>query len=197
MSTTTILLSPAEASWVRSAKAGNDHAFFELVRMFGHRIFRIAKYITQSGKDAEDVLVEAFRKACSDLHECPEDQQFRVWLLRIAIGAAFAKLDGNLTDNEDPCEELFVREISVWDDDYQERYSKEQTTGILEDALRSLSPMCRAVFVLRDIEEISVEQIAQIVNRSCQAVEVWLLRARLRLREILTRQFKKPIVSVF
>ena len=199
MGTTMTLPTSIEASWIRCAKAGNDNAFFEFVKAFGRRIFRIAKYITQNDEDAEDVLVETFLKVRSDLDECREDE-FSAWLVRTAISEAFWKLHNHseshtILDDVDPCEGLVVREISVWGNDYQERYSAEQTTEILEDALRSLDPMCRAVFVLRDIEAISVEQTAQVLNLSSAAVAVRLLRARLQLREMLTRRFKQQVVS--
>ena len=81
-----------------------------------------------------------------------------------------------------------IRQFFVWGDNYQQGYSSERATCVLEHGLRSLDPMCRTVFVLRDIEEISVENIAKTVNRSVAAVEVCLLRARLQLREMLAQQ---------
>jgi len=159
----------------------------------------MAKYITQNDRDAEDILVATFLKACSNLDQYHHDEQL-AWLIGIAVSEAFSRL-GNRSDSRapfasvDPCESLLVGEVSVWGDDYQERYSREQTTGILEDALRGLDPMCRLVFVLRDIEAISVEETARVLNRSGVTVEVCLLRARLQLREMLTGRFKQQVVS--
>ena len=88
---------------------------------------------------------------------------------------------------------MVIREIFAWGDDYQDRHSPEQTTDILEQAMWSLDPMCRAVFVLRDIEEIPVEQTARVLNRSVAAVEVCHLRARLQLREQLAPTFRQSL----
>lgn len=191
MSTAVISPTSFEAACVRRAKAGDNCAFFELVKVFARRIFSIAKHITQNDNDAEDVLIQTFLEVYSDLDECREDQKFWVWLVTIAVREAFSKLRhrGEGRPLPDPVDEdVVIRESSVWGDRYQQRYSLEQTTGILEHAMRSLDPMCRAVFVLRDIEEISVEHVARVLNRSVAAVEVCLLRARLQLREMLTRE---------
>jgi DNA-directed RNA polymerase specialized sigma24 family protein len=91
----------------------------------------------------------------------------------------------------DSYEDLGVCEFSVWGDDYQQRYSRERTTRVLEHGLRSLDPMCRTVCVLRDIEGFSVEHVAKIVNCSVAAVKVCLRRARLQLAEMLTRQMRQ------
>jgi DNA-directed RNA polymerase specialized sigma24 family protein len=110
-----------------------------------------------------------------------------------AVKEAFLKLGARgenhpRPDQVDPCEELLIRELFVWGDSYQPRDSPEGKTRVLEHGLRSLDPMCRTVFVLKDIEGISIEHIAPIVNRSVAAVEVCLLRARLQLGEMLAHQ---------
>ena len=116
--------------------------------------------------------------------------------MTIALREAFSKFHNRgegrplLDRAAESYEDLVVREFSVWGDNYQQRDSRERTT-ILEHGLRSLDPMCRTVFVLRDLEDISVEHIATIVNRSKAAVEVRLLRARLQLRDMLTRQMRQ------
>ena len=118
-------------------------------------------------------------------------------LVTIAVREAFSKLYSRSEDSRhldpvvDSDEEVVVRELSVWGDDYLERYSRKRTTSVLEHGIGSLDPMCRTVFLLRDIEEIPVGDIAKIVNRSVAAVEVCLLRARLQLREMLTRQMRQ------
>jgi RNA polymerase sigma-70 factor, ECF subfamily len=196
MNTTVISENSFEAAWVGRPKAVGGCTSFELVKAFGDRIYSIAKHITQNDEAAEDVLIKTFLEVCSDLDGCQEDEQSWLRLVTIAVRGAFSKLrdpgEGRplLDPVADPSEDLVIRELSVWGDNYQHRYSPEQTTCALEHGLRSLDPMCRTVFVLRDIEEISVEHIAKIVNRSVPAVEVCLLRARLQLREILTRQMR-------
>jgi RNA polymerase sigma-70 factor, ECF subfamily len=169
----------------------------EMVGAFGARVFSIAKHITQNDDDAGDVLIEAFLEVCPDLDGCRDDEKVWLRLVTVAVREAFSKLrtrgEGHpLLDRVvDPGEDLLIRELYVWGDNYQPRDSPEGTTRVLEHGLRSLDPMCRTVFVLKDIEGISVERVATIVNRSAAAVEVCLLRARLQLGEILTRQMRQ------
>ena len=167
----------------------------ELVKVFGDRVFSIAKLITQNDDDTEDILIETFLEACSNLDESREAEELWVWLLTIAVKEAFSKrrksVGGfSLDQGADSRDDLVVRDFSVWADDYQQRCFRGQTTRILEDGLQSLDPMARTIFVLRDIERISVEHIASIVNRPVAKVKVCLLRARLQLRELLAPQMR-------
>jgi RNA polymerase sigma-70 factor, ECF subfamily len=181
------------ACCARRAKPAYTLDPFELVRAFGARVFAIARHITQNDDDAGDVLIEAFLEVCPDLEDCPNNEQAWLRLVAVAVRKAFLKLraavkEHKCPDQVDASEELVIRELFVWGDDYQPSDSSERTTRLLEHGLRSLDPMCRTIFVLKDIEGIRVEQIATIVNRSAAAVEVCLLRARLRLGEMLGRQ---------
>jgi DNA-directed RNA polymerase specialized sigma24 family protein len=161
--------------------------------MFGSRIFRLAKYITESDADAEAVLVETFLKACAD--DSRADEGMRARLATIVVREALAKLSygGHPKEDNDLREDLVIREIFVWGDNH---HSPEQTGEILEQAMWSLDPICRAAFVLRDIEEIPVEQTALALNRSVPALEACLLRARLQLREKLARSFRPALSSI-
>ncbi len=88
-------------------------------------------------------------------------------------------------------EETVQREIAVWEDNPEQQYSQEEWRRILDEAVESLKPDFRTVFVLRDIEELSTEETAETLGISVPAVKSRLLRARLALRERLTRQFKR------
>jgi RNA polymerase sigma-70 factor (ECF subfamily) len=88
-------------------------------------------------------------------------------------------------------EEVMQREIAVWEDNPEQRYSQAEMQKILDDGVDSLKPDFRTVFVLRDIEELSTEETAETLGISVPAVKSRLLRARLALREKLTRQFKR------
>lgn len=175
----------------RSKPAGScDPA--TLVRGFGPRVFSIARHITQNDDDAGDVLIEAFLEVCPVLDGCEDEENVRLQLVTAAVREAFSKLrahgeNQSRLDQVDPSEELLIHELFVWGDSYQPGDSAEGKTRVLEHGLRSLDPMCRAVFVLKDIGGISVDHIAPIVNRSVAAVEVCLLRARLQLGEMLAQ----------
>jgi RNA polymerase sigma-70 factor (ECF subfamily) len=187
-----------EAELVAKAKAGDQVAFSALVEHYERRVFRMAKQITQNEEDAEDVLQETFLKAYSHLEDFQGNSKFYTWLVRIAVNEALMKLRKRRSDKtvplDDPIdtgEDVVVREIAVWEDDPEQRYSREELGGILDDAIQGLKPAYRTVFVLRDIEELSIEETAEALGLSISAVKSRLLRARLQLREKLTRLFKR------
>lgn len=180
------------------AKAGDTGAFTELVSHYDRRVFRMAKQITQNDEDAEDVLQETFLKAYSHLDDFQGNSKFYTWIVRIAVNEALMKLRKRRSDRtvplDDPIdtgEDVVAREVAVWEDNPEQRYSREEMGKILDEAIQSLKPAYRTVFVLRDIEEMSIEETAQALNLSISAVKSRLLRARLQLRDKLTRQFKR------
>jgi RNA polymerase sigma-70 factor (ECF subfamily) len=187
-----------ESSLVAQAKAGDQAAFSELVTHYERKIYRLAKNITRNDEDAEDVLQDAFLKAYTHLDNFKGDSKFYTWIVRIAVNEALMRLRKRKTDRTVPLdepvelgEETVAREIAVWEDNPEQRYSKEEWRNILDAAVDDLKPDFRTVFVLRDIEELSTEETAETLGISVPAVKSRLLRARLALRETLTRQFKR------
>ena len=198
MSTSTAHPGFDEGALVARAKAGDASAFSELVKHYDRRVFRMAKQITQNDDDAEDVLQETFLKAFTHLDNFQGNSKFYTWLVRIAVNEALMKLRKRRSDRTVPLDEPIdtgedemVREIAVWDENPEDRYSREELANILDEAVQSLKPAYRTVFILRDIEELTIEETAEALNLSISAVKSRLLRARLQLREKLTRQFKR------
>ncbi len=164
----------------------------------------MAKQITQNDDDAEDVLQEAFLKAYTHLDDFQGNSKFYTWIVRIAVNEALMKLRKRRSDRSVPLDEPIdtgedevAREIAVWDENPEETYSREELGELLDDAVKSLKPAYRTVFILRDIEELSIEETAEALKLSISAVKSRLLRARLQLREKLTRQFKNKGDSAF
>jgi RNA polymerase sigma-70 factor (ECF subfamily) len=193
-----------ESALVQRAKRGETEAYSELVRKYENKVFRLAKNITQNDEDAEDVLQDAFVKAYEHLDNFHEQSKFYTWLVRIAVNEALMRLRKRKTDRTVPLdepvdtgEETVVREIAVWDDNPEEKYGTTEIRRILDEAIQSLKPAFRTVFQLRDIEELSTEETAQLLGLSIPAVKSRLLRARLQLREKLTRAFKRKGDDVF
>ena len=187
-----------EAVLVSQAREGDITAFSELVRRYEGKIFRLAQHITQNREDAEDVLQETFMKAYEHLDQFKGDSKFYTWIVRIAVNQALMKLRRRKTDKSvsldeqiDTGEDTIVREIAAWDEDPEQRFSRDELGEILDTAVQSLDPPYRSVFVLRDIEEMSTEETAEALGLSVPAVKSRLLRARLQLREKLTRFFKR------
>jgi RNA polymerase sigma-70 factor, ECF subfamily len=187
-----------EGTLVAQARDGDDSAFGELVRRYEGKIFRLAQHITQNREDAEDVLQETFMKSYEHLDQFKGDSKFYTWIVRIAVNQALMKLRRRKTDKSvsldeqiDTGEDTVVREIAAWGEDPEERFTREELGGILDGAVQSLEPPYRSVFVLRDVEDLSTEETAEALGLSVPAVKSRLLRARLQLREKLTRLFKR------
>ena len=158
----------------------------------------MAKQITQNDDDAEDVLQEAFLKAYTHLVDFLCNSMFYTCIVRIAVNETQKKQQKRRSDRSVPLDEPIdtgedevAREIAVWDENPEEVYSREELAELLDEAVQSLKPAYRTVFILRDIEELSIEETAEALGLSISAVKSRLLRARLQLREKLTRQFKK------
>lgn len=193
-----------ESALVARAREGDAKAFNELVSRYSRKIYRLAKHITQNDEDAEDVLQETFLKAFEHLSDFQGQSKFYTWVVRIAVNESLMKLLKRKSDRTVPLDEpldtgedTVVREIAVWDENPEQQYSREELAKILDEAVESLKPAFRTVFVLRDIEELSTEETAEALGISVPAVKSRLLRARLQLREKLSRFFKRKGDDVF
>ena len=205
MSAVPIPLQPdPEAALVAQAKAGDPEAFTALVNRYSGKIFRLAQHITQNQEDAEDVLQDAFLKAYTHLDSFAGNSKFYTWIVRIAVNESLMKLRKRKSDKlvsldepVDTGEEEVVREIAVWEQTPETKFSQTELRKILDDNVDELDPIYRTVFLLRDVEELSTEETAQALGLSVPAVKSRLLRARLQLREKLTRVFKRKGDELF
>jgi len=187
-----------EAAVVAQARTGDAKAFNELLQRYERKIFRLALHITQNREDAEDVLQETFLKAYQHLDQFQGQSKFYTWIVRIAVNQALMKLrkrksdrSVSLDDTIDTGEDTVAREIAAWDENPEQQYGREELNQILTSAVDGLTPIYRAVFVLRDVDGLSTEETAEALELSVPAVKSRLLRARLQLRDKLTRYFKR------
>ncbi len=192
------VLDDGELELVTRARDGDSTAFSTLIKRYEGRIFRLAMNITQNREDAEDVLQESFLKAYEHLDQFLGNSKFYTWIVRIAVNQALMKLRKRRNDRSvsldeqiDTGEDTVVREIASWDPDPEERYSREELNTILTEAVDELAPIYRTVFTLRDVDGLSTEETAEALDLSIPAVKSRLLRARLQLRDRLTRFFKR------
>jgi len=183
---------------VTEAKAGNYAAFEELVNRYEKKIYRLGLNLTGNPEDAEDVLQEAFLKAFEHLPEFREDARFYTWLVRIAINEGLMKLRKRRSDKSVPIEDavgeegdIIPREFTDWKPNPEQLYAQGEIETILQNAAQSLPPGFRAVFLLRDVEGLSTEETAELLNLTEGAVKARLFRARLQLREELSKVFKR------
>lgn len=187
-----------ELALVDAAKRGEIAAFEELVRRYDRNVFRIAQHITQNREDAEDVVQDAFLKAYGNLNQFQGQSKFYTWLVRIAVNEALMKLRRrrpertvSLDQDVETDEDSIPREVADWSPNPEQQYSQAELREILEKTIQGLPSSFRTVFVLRDVEGLSTEETAEALGLSIPAVKSRLLRARLQLRERLTKYFKR------
>jgi RNA polymerase sigma-70 factor, ECF subfamily len=183
---------------VALAKAGHLDAFDELMNRHERKIFRLTQHITGNREDAEDALQETFLKAFSRLSQFQGDSQFYTWLVRIAVNESLMKLRKgrahptvSLDEPIQSDDDLIPRELGAWDGNPEQRYAQQEWREILDRAVQSLPPIFRTVFVLRDMDQLSTEETAAVLQLSVPAVKSRLLRARLQLREKLGQHFRR------
>jgi RNA polymerase sigma-70 factor, ECF subfamily len=187
-----------ESVLVAEAKAGNYTAFEELVNRYERKIYRLGMNITGNPEDAEDVLQETFLKAFEHLPEFREDSRFYTWIVRIAVNEGLMKLrkrraskEVPMEDSEDDEGDVVVRDFADWKPNPEQLLAQNELEDILRTAVRSLPPTFRTVFYLRDVEGLSTEETAELLSLSEGAVKARLFRARMRLREELSKIFKR------
>jgi RNA polymerase sigma factor (sigma-70 family) len=171
-----------------AAKCGDTRAFEELVTRHERRVFVVAWRITNNREDAEDVAQESFHKAFLHLDDFQEKSRFSTWLTRIAMNEAFMLLrrrrgifevlPENPDDGVKSASEAFVDqspnpEESCW---------RRERRQLLDKAINRLGPKIRSTILLRDIEERSVEETAQILGASISAVKARVFQGRRKLR---------------
>ncbi len=186
-----------EGVLVAAARSGDMAAFEQLVSRYERKIFRLAHNITQNREDAEDVMQDAFLKSYSHLGDFQGDSRFYTWLVRITVNEALMKLRKrrpnqiSLDESFETENDLMPREIEDWGLTPEQRYAQTELNRILSEVIGDLDPAFRVVFLLRDVEELSTEETAELLGLSVPAVKSRLLRARLKLRHKLNKHFKK------
>src|SRR6266436_9965621 len=173
---------------VAATKRGDTQAFEELVLRHRQKVVAVAQRITNNRADAEDVAQESFYKAFLHLEAFQEKSRFSTWLTRIAMNEAFMLLrrrrgvfevltespdDGVKSGSESFVDQSPSPEESCW---------RHERTELLTAAINRLRPTIRKTMVLREIEQRSVKETAQILGTSISAVKARLFHGRQRLR---------------
>ncbi len=192
------ILAKNDSALVTEAKAGSYTAFEELVNRYEKKIYRLGFNITGNPEDTEDVLQETFLKAFQHLRDFREDARFYTWIVRIAINEGLMKLRRRRAGREVQIEDgsgedgvVMPREFTDWKPNPEQQMARTELRAILGNAAGTLSPGFRTVFFLRDVEGLSTEETAQALGISAGAVKTRLFRARMQLREELSKTFKR------
>ncbi len=181
---------------VHACKSGNAAAFEELVKRYDTKLFRIAQHITHNREDAQDAVQEAFLKVFRKLTQFQENSKFSTWLTRITVNESLMKLrkqrhnkEFSIDNNFESEDHSLTSELADWAPNPEELYRGFELRNILRSELQELQPGLRVVFVLRDIEGLSTEETAEVLESTPVAVKARLWRARLKLRERLSKYF--------
>jgi RNA polymerase sigma-70 factor, ECF subfamily len=194
---TTTAVTP-DLELVARAKAGDMGAFETLTSRYEERVYSLAMRILRHEQDAEDVTQQTFLSALENLGGFRGEASFSTWLLRIATHAALKiirKRKGldtvSLEEATEPASESEAiphpEYIADWRLSPEELVHQNEVKRLLDESLNQLDPKMRMVFLLRDVEGLSIKETAQALGLSEANTKVRLLRARLRLRELLTR----------
>ena len=195
------------AGLVRRAQAGDLSAFEELTTRHERQVFTLALRMLQNPHDAEDVTQTAFLSGIENLKNFRGDASFSTWISRIATHAALkvirkrrglktVSLDEATEPREDYDSIPHPEYITDWRESPERLVERRETERLLREALSQLDEKHRLVFVLRDVEGLSVKETAEELGLSEANVKVRLLRARLQLREHLTRTLGEPTKRV-
>lgn len=184
-----------EARLVALAREGDTESFTVLVKQYERKIFRLTLRITGNQEDAADASQEAFMKAYANLKMFHGDSRFYTWLARIAVNEALTKLRKRLSHKQislDDENNTLTYEITDYGDNPEQKYAKTELQEIMAEAINGLTPALRMVLLLQYLEDCTSEQIARRLGLSVPAVKSRLMRARLKLRQRLTKHFKQP-----
>ena len=188
---------------VRRAKSGELEAFEALATQYERQVYSHAMRILRHEQDAEDVTQQTFLSVLEHLADFREEASFATWLMKIATFSALKiirKRKGletvsleEQTEPQEPYGDIPHPEyIADWRESPELLVRQKETYRLIEEALAQLDEKHRLVFLLRDVEGLSVQETAEALGLSESNVKVRLLRARLQLREQLTQFFGDP-----
>lgn len=179
---------------LEALQAGDRAEFARLVEDLSPAVYRLALRIVNDSQEAEDVLQDTFIKALRALPQFEGRSSLSTWIYRIAVNEALTHLRRNpetlpVDSGEDGAEDEDAQmpvQLVDWCCLPEKELLSSEARAKLEAAIQRLSPALRAVFMLRDVEGLSIAETAEALGIGESAVKVRLLRARLRLREDLT-----------
>ena len=192
-----------DAELVARAKGGDLDAFEALMTRYERRVYSLALRMLRQEEDAEDVTQQTFLSALENLAGFRGEASFATWLLRIASHAALKvirKRKGletvSLEEATEPGDHSDAvphpEYIADWRQSPEQLVELNETRRLLDEALDQLDEKHRLVFLLRDVEGLSVRETAEALGLTEPNTKVRLLRARLQVRERLTRVLGDP-----
>ena len=195
-----------DAELVSRAGAGDASAFEAIMRRHNRLLFRTARGIVDDDAEAQDVVQEAYLLAFTGLQSFRGDASLGTWLVRIAINTAISaqrkkgrqvQLDERAELASEPSPENEMAFCTSESESPDALADRSQVRDLLQDAIASLPVIYRSVFILRAVEEVSVEETAFCLGVSADTVKTRFLRARVMLRDVLGVQMQSYAQSTF
>jgi len=181
-----------EEMLIRRIRDGEHDLFYELIRPYERRVYSAALAILRNEADAEDVAQEAVLKAFKHIRQFRAEARFSTWLIQITVNEArmwrrkeHANIIEPMVDHPDREGNYTPRDFADWREIPSETLERKEVRQMLAEALVSLGQIYREVFVLRDMQHLSIEETAKALGISTASVKTRLLRARLMLRDLL------------
>ena len=193
-----------EAGLVARLQAGDQDAFEELVRTYGGRMLSVARRFVRNEADAQDVVQAAYLSAFRSLRRFEGGCQLSTWLHRIVVNTALMKLRTRRRKPEESIELLLpsfqddghhVEQFSEWGAPADILLDRKETRATVRACIQQLPDNYRQVLLLRDIEELPTQDVAQMLKVTPTAVKVRLHRARQALSTLLRKEYARPAVT--
>lgn len=187
-----------EKELIARAQAGDFEAFSQLVNTSKGKIYALALKMTGNHQDAEDIVQETFLKAVDNIEQFRGEAAFGTWLYSIALNQARAHLAKQKQTDLKPIEQYLptrsadelhrdgAHRLFDWKDPHK-ILEDEQLKSIIDSAIAQLPLIYREAFLLRYIEELSIKDIARLTNESVASTKSRVLRARLALRDYISK----------
>jgi RNA polymerase sigma-70 factor, ECF subfamily len=185
-----------EQDLIARVQRGQNELFYELVRPYERRVYAAALAILRNETDAEDVAQEAMLKAFANIGKFRSESRFSTWLIQITVNEALMRrrrertvvmegIDGHRSSRGEEENDYTPRDFADWREIPSEALERKEVRQKLAEALAMLDRKYREVFVLRDMEQLNIQETAEALGISVASVKTRLLRARLMLRDLL------------
>src|SRR5665213_3646781 len=186
---------PEEGQLIASILAGNTHEFHNLIRPHERTVYVMALTLLKNEADAEDVAQEAFLKAFRNLKNFRAESKFSTWLISITLNEARSRLRRRnavpMESLDEPSDEqghVSPALLRDWREIPSEAVERLEIRQLLQQAVADIPLIYRETFVLRDMEELSINETAETLGISVASVKVRLHRARIMLQKRLAPQ---------
>ncbi len=176
---------------VERVKAGETELYEVIMRRYNQRLYRVARSIVGNDSEAEDVMQEAYVRAFQHLRQFEGRAKFATWLTKIAVYEAFMRLRRR-SRFEEISDLLAASERGP-----EEQALNSELRQCLEAAIDKLPEKYRTVFMLREMEHLSMAEIAECLGLTVTATKIRLHRARAALKDILRRRIGDAAAGAF